>query len=584
MLGPWSPDNSIATNKSRHRRQASVAIILATCLLLGLPVLADLAGDPVRRPFGYAAADTFYYLSVARNIVLHGSVSMDGTHATNGFHPLWQLLVAACYGFAHVLHRPSTALLLAILTSLAFLVAAVWVIGQTLLRSSRAIPFIFLGLPFGLYALLVLPQWAIDPNVIALAGGGEGPLPLYGTLYSFANGMESGLTIFAFAVLAWTFVCYGKRVDARSGVRCAAALVFVTFARLDHAALAVFPLCYWFVEAAQDKRRRPFAWAAIATFVGSLLIFLLCNRLYAGSALPVSGVAKSTFPFPRSESINGIVEYLKHPLARQHLGSLYRWAPPALSLLATFAYLLIVVRLRILSQGFTVELRAFTTRFDRFLVMMAPGIVLLDLYNILFVYGVGHWYFPVTTLAISLNLLSLLAALINRSRYILAGHLPQIVGMVGVVGLAALVLVGFTRYHRQLRYHEGFADFCLNVAPRVRQALHGHVPKILEFDDGIVSYGLNVPAMSGFGYTLDREALTALQERRLLQLAVKRGFSAATTFYYRGHDLTTASTSTQAAEWVRGLVEMPKDYQAKVLYGDPDLTMVEVSAPVGSNP
>jgi hypothetical protein len=85
-------------------------------------------------------------------------------------------------------------------------------------------------------------------------------------------------------------------------------------------------------------------------------------------------------------------------------------------------------------------------------------------------------------------------------------------------------------------------------------------------------------------YTLDREALTALQEHRLLQLAVKRGFSTATTFYYRGHDLATASTSTQAAEWVRGLVEMPNDYQAKVLYGDPDLTMVEVSAPVGSNP
>ena len=584
MLGPRSPDDSIATKKTRHRRETSVAIILATCLLLALPVLADLAEDPVRRPFGYAAADTFYYLSVARNIALHGSVSMDGSHPTNGFHPLWQMVVAACYGSAHLLHRPSSALLFTILASLAFLIAAVWIIGQTFLRTSRAIPFLFLGLPFGLYALLLLPQWATDPDVIARAGGGEGPLPLYGTLYSFANGMESGLTIFAFAVLAWTFVRYGKRVDAKSGGRCAAALVFVTLARLDHAALAVFPLCYWFVEAAQNKRRRPFAWAAIATFVGSLLMFLLCNKLYAGSAIPVSGVAKSTFPFPRSESIDGIVEYLKLPHGRHALPSLYRWAPPALSLLATFLYLLIVVRLRILSQGFAVELRGFATRFDRFLVMMAPGIVLLDLYDILFVYGVGHWYFPVTTIAISLNLLSLLAAPINRARYILAGYQPQLVGTIGAVSLAASVLVGFARYHRQLRYHEGFADFCLKTAPRVRQALHGHVPKILEFDDGIVSYGLNVPAMSGFGYTLDREASDALQRHRLLQLAVKRGVSTVATYYYRSHDLTTASTSTQAAEWVRSLVDMPKDYQAEVLYGDPTFTMVEVSSPGEPSP
>jgi hypothetical protein len=502
---------------------------------------------------------------------------MDGIHPTNGFHPLWQFIVAACYGSAQVLRDPDSALLLTILTSLAFLTAAVWIIGQTLLHASRALPFLFIGLPFGLYGLLVLPQWAADPDVIARAGGGEGPLPLYGTMYSFANGMESGLTIFAFAVLAWTFVRYGWRVDAKSGARCAGALVFLTLARLDHAALAVVPLCYWFVEATQYKPRRPFARAAIATFVSSLLIFLLCNKLYAGSAIPVSGVAKSTFPFPRTEVIGGIVEYLRRPFGRQVLGNFYRCAPQLFSLLVTLFYLLIVVRLRILGQGLIVELRTFATRFDRFLVMMAPGIVLLDLYNILFVYGVGHWYFPVTTLAISLNLLSLFAALTNRWRHVLAGFLPRLVGALAAASLVVLVLLGFTRYHRQVRYHEGFADFCLNVAPRVHQALHGHVPKILEFDDGIVSYGLNVPAMSGFGYTLDREASHALQARRLLQLAVKRGFSAVATYYYRGHDLTTTSTPAQAAEWVRALVDIPRDYEARVLYGDLAFTIVGVS-------
>jgi hypothetical protein len=584
MLGPRPSDAAIAPQSTGHRHAASVLVIFATCLLLALPVLADLASDPARRPFGYAAADTFYYLSVARNIALHGSVSMDGIHPTNGFHPLWQFIVAACYGAAQLLGHPSGALLLTILTSLAFLTAAVWIIGQTLLRASRAVPFLFVGLPFGLYSLVVLPQWATDPDVIARAGGGEGPLPLYGTLYSYANGMESGLTIFAFAVLAWTLVRHGKRVDAKSGVRCAAALFLVTLARLDHAALAVFPLFYWLAEAIHERRRRPFAWAAMATFIGSLLVFLLCNKLYAGSALPVSGVAKSTFPFPRSESINGIVEYLRRPLGHHSLGALFRWAPSAVSLLTTFLYLVIVVRLRIGIRGPAMEFRAFASRFDRFLVMMAPGIVLLDLYNILFVYGIGHWYFPVTTLAISLNLLSLLAALLNRWRYLLAGYASQLMGIVAAVSLAGLVLVGFTRYHRQLRYHEGFADFCLNVAPRVRRALHDHIPRLLEFDDGIVSYGLNVPAMSGFGYTLDREAADALRAHRLLQLAVRRGFSGVATYYYRGHDLTTASTPAEAADWVRAFVDVPKGYQAEVIYGDQAFTIVEVSTQGKANP
>ena len=41
--------------------------------------------------------DAFYYLLIARNFAESGLPTFDGIHATNGFHPLWMLMLAAMY-------------------------------------------------------------------------------------------------------------------------------------------------------------------------------------------------------------------------------------------------------------------------------------------------------------------------------------------------------------------------------------------------------------------------------------------------------------------------------------------------------
>lgn len=47
--------------------------------------------------FGYFEDDFFYYAEVARNLTLgHGS-TFDGIHPTNGYHPLWMLLIVLLY-------------------------------------------------------------------------------------------------------------------------------------------------------------------------------------------------------------------------------------------------------------------------------------------------------------------------------------------------------------------------------------------------------------------------------------------------------------------------------------------------------
>jgi hypothetical protein len=410
---------------------------------------------------------------------------------------------------------------------------------------------------------------------------GEGPLPLYGTVFSHVNGMESGLTIFALSLLCTAFVKAAPRGRVRSGLACGGALALLVLSRLDHVALALCPWCVWLIQVLQN-RRRYFALAALASSILPFLAYLGFNRYYAGMALPVSGAAKSTFPIPRTETVERIVEYLKHPIEHKDLFALYRSAPEALSLLSVVVYLIFVLRVRVGDNRVVVELRSFATRFDSFLVAMSPGIVLLDVYDILYCSGLGHWYFPVTTLCMSLMFLSLWTALHRRLLRIPAWMQLGWLRVVAGLAIVALTTMGFCKLQRQDHYHERYAHFCYKVAPRVKLALANKIPLLLEHDDGVVGYCLGVPAMSGAGLTLDREGYEALQSGHFFQLAVKRGYTGLTTFYYRAHDLDSTSSPEKVRQWTRSLMgTIPSGYDSKLLYGDSDITLVKLLGPEG---
>src|SRR5262245_38753387 len=67
-------------------------VVLAVLVFAGL-VGIDLARSGLARPFGYASSDAYYYLTIARHVVHDGRFAFDGAHTTNGFHPVWQLLL-----------------------------------------------------------------------------------------------------------------------------------------------------------------------------------------------------------------------------------------------------------------------------------------------------------------------------------------------------------------------------------------------------------------------------------------------------------------------------------------------------------
>jgi hypothetical protein len=90
---------------------------------VALPPLVDLLWNGWERVFGYLAADSFYYFTVARNLASGAGVSFDGEYATNGFHPLWQLYTALFYAVTSLTGLGESAFLVGVFLSSLLLTA-----------------------------------------------------------------------------------------------------------------------------------------------------------------------------------------------------------------------------------------------------------------------------------------------------------------------------------------------------------------------------------------------------------------------------------------------------------------------------
>jgi hypothetical protein len=66
------------------------AVALTAIATAALPLVTH-------RVLAYYADDFFYYLQIAHNLAEHGRSTFDGTTLTNGYHPLWLLVLTAFY-------------------------------------------------------------------------------------------------------------------------------------------------------------------------------------------------------------------------------------------------------------------------------------------------------------------------------------------------------------------------------------------------------------------------------------------------------------------------------------------------------
>lgn len=255
-------------------------IALAIAIVFALKALVALSA--ASRGVSFFIDDAFYYLLIARNFAASGVPTFDGINPTNGFHPLWMLVLAAMYKVIGAAAGLFTQIVAAKAVELLTLAAALGLCLAAFRRLRPATPLAW-GFP-GAAVILLAPR-----------------------LYVFEQGMES--TLAAALLLA---AIYG--VIDRKPLWLMVTLPLLFLARLDSLVFVIGPLALWWVlQEGPAWRAHARTFAPVALVVAA---FIGMNIALTGHANTISGQIKSSFP-----AITPHWSYLIEPLLLgPHLG------------------------------------------------------------------------------------------------------------------------------------------------------------------------------------------------------------------------------------------------------------------------
>ncbi len=152
--------------------------------------------------------DAFYYFEIAKNISLGLGSTFDGITQTNGYHPLWMLILTPVYSFTQ-----------------AFAVGDVAPIRLAL--GISAFFFLFAGIyVYRLLRTLTQNSYLLSAGMLVFS---LNPFLLYETI----NGLETSLSLFLASVLFYTVVTMSEKPNVRTLVTMGALSALVILSRLD---------------------------------------------------------------------------------------------------------------------------------------------------------------------------------------------------------------------------------------------------------------------------------------------------------------------------------------------------------------
>ena len=235
------------------------------CLCAGLVFFGNLRFGPDAIGAGYED-DFYYYAQAARNLALHGMSTFDGVHRTNGYHPLWFLVLTALswlFAPGGLLRASSTTAFVVALESVQFVLAlstAYLAYRVARLRCDRAISH--------------CAQLCIFSTSLIL----------------IRTGMESGLTL-ALALLLLLFRLRGTFQWSRSNSLLYGLLASaMVLSRLDSMLFVLLLLLFDGLPLIRTSARQNLVWICVG--LSPLAVYFWSNKVLFGTLLPVSGTAK----------------------------------------------------------------------------------------------------------------------------------------------------------------------------------------------------------------------------------------------------------------------------------------------------
>ena len=359
--------------------------------------------------------DFFFYLVIARNLVLHHALSFNGIQLTNGFHPLWFAVMAAFY---RVLGDTQTLFL--------------------------AITLLIWGLACATFFTLRRAQVALKaPAALGLACALLS-VTFMGLLSR--TGMEISLALFLLALL-WQRLA-AQPLDQQTPAKAMVSGLIaagVILGRVD-ALIAVAAYCGLTLFKPLGSRKaalRSLAWFAVGLF--PVWVYLVYNRFAFGSFLPLSSVAKNL-----KEGLLPSISTYRVLFKLRLINVLFTW--PALLLTIAFARQL----WREGSQGFANDLGAKRVQLT---VLLHPWIF----YTVLTFtsdWTIWTWYlYPLAPVAALLGPSVLSRATVMR-RVPSVVYLPVAACFVCVLSLFSLLHVNAMGYviYQQAKDLQAFSD------------------------------------------------------------------------------------------------------------------------------
>ncbi|MCH2185931.1 hypothetical protein MK280_08665, partial [Myxococcota bacterium] len=533
-------------NAEAHEHRPSAPGTLVLCgvacvvgFLAAYPPLVSLYREGLQGAFRFFAADTFYYLSVADHSLAAPFFTFDGIHPTNGFHPLWQIYLERAFAFfqldsaGQVYWTAGTSIVLVTVGTILFSLVVLRLTRRPWLALIASVPgFYYLGVP------------TLNAHHFAQ--------------WSFANGMESPLSITFFGLLLAGVFLWGwldeedPRGETRSLLLLSATMTAVVLSRLDDVFIFV-PFGLWVLVRSGDRVSAVRRMATIGAIpLVSIGAYLLYNLLNAETVLPSSGAAKAQPLWALFRNLYALWTTtlpFADPLGREVAGTVWKseaWRILQMLVPAGGAAAWILCR-RISWAGRWGD--SGTIRRDSLLGIFAAYVLLKAAYNFTMVglWNQGQWYYPLSIMTFNLLGATWFASLLDRygeasseqrgfgDEGSLIAHLRtswpgsrHLGGALPVALALCLILVsanGFIDLKERGGHQARNFEFWLE-RHETQRLLASTCPDcgVLAFDDGIVSYSLDeTPTLNGLGLVMDQEAQSAQEAGHLLDMAWARG-------------------------------------------------------------
>ncbi len=214
--------------------------------------------------------DAFYYLRIAENLAAGRGLTFDGVTPTNGFHPLYLLLLVPAF-----LAAPGD-LVFPIHASGVVLAAFATGTGVSLFALVRRLG----GEAAALFALAL---WAICPYFVAHT----------------MNGLETGVALFFVVTALWLYrrdIRGAAEIPTRRAIRFGVVCGMGMLARSDFALLLAAIGIDWLVAEGHAALHWPRTRAALVAAAAALVTWLpwgIVSRVETGAWLPLSGPASA---------------------------------------------------------------------------------------------------------------------------------------------------------------------------------------------------------------------------------------------------------------------------------------------------